>query len=164
MNVDLSRKLWSSLMIAISLTLMSINSSGQEKSGNVPCRPLAPEDTSSTPPEVRATPYCSPAEPIDCEVALVYLDQLASRVHKAKDPYLIVVARLGRAEKSEKVSWIRLNAVKSYLSDRLQGTTIVTAAGERVKGYGQLEFYVGGRLLYVLPYRRNANVDCSGLG
>lgn len=150
--------------LGVWLILLSALLIAQEKSPAAPCRPLAPDDTSRTPPEIRAIPYCSPATPVNCEVALVYLDNLALRVQESKDPYVIVVARLGRGEKSERLSWSRLSAVKSRLSYYLPDTKIVTAVGERVSGYGQLEFYVGGKLLYVLPYPRNANVDCSGIG
>jgi hypothetical protein len=158
------RRRSSFLAVGFWLVLMSVNSFAQGKSGGVPCRPLAPEDTSGTPPEVRAVPYCSPIGAVNCEVALAYLYQLASRVNEAKDPYVVVVARLGRGEKSERISWVRLNSAKGFLKERSPGTTVVAAAGERVRGLGQLEFYVGGRLLYVLPYRRDANVDCGVVG
>lgn len=164
MKATMFRKQLLFLAVGSWLVLMSVNSLAQEKSGSAPCRPLAPEDTVSTPPEVRAVPYCSPTEAVNCEVALAYLYQLASRVNEGKDPYVVVVARTGRGEQSERISWIRLNSVKGFLKERLLNTTVVTAVGERVKGLGQLEFYVGGRLLYALPYRRNANVDCGAVG
>lgn len=133
----------------------------KQLSGGTPCRPLAPEDSAGTPAEIRARPYCSPDEPINCEVALVYLDQLAAKVQRDHDAYLIIVARLGTGERATSLSWNRLGLVKELLADRVPNTNVVTAIGRQVKGYGQLEFYVGGTLLYVLRYKRNLNINCE---
>lgn len=148
-------------LILICLSVFAPQPSPAQSKPQVPCRPLAPEDTADTPAEIRARPYCSPIEPINCEVALVYLDQLAAKVQRDHDAYVIIVARLGTGERATSLSWNRLGLVKARLADYVPNTNVVTAIGKRVKGYGQLEFYVGGTLLYVLRYKRNLNINCE---
>ena len=131
----------------------------QEKVENQPCRPLAPEDTSSTPPEVRAVPYCSPKEPVNCEVANFYLDNAALRARALDEAHLIVIARLGDGEKSRQLNVSRLRVAQNFLSNWRGVKRVVTAEGERARGHGRLEFYVGGKLLITLPVRRNKNLD-----
>ena len=153
----ISTSLFVSLLIII--VLASSPLVAQEKAQNEPCRPLAPEDTSSKPPEVRAIPYCSPKEPVNCEVANFYLDNAALRARKLDEAHLIVIARLGGGEKSRQLNVSRLKVAQNFLSNWRGVRKVVTAEGERVRGNGRLEFYVGGTLLYTLPVRRNRNLD-----
>ena len=155
--MNLSRRL--SLTLLIMFALANSLLVAQEKVENQPCRPLAPEDTSGTPPEVRATPYCSPKEPANCEVANFYLDNAAMRARALGEAHLIVIARLGDGEKSRQLNVSRLKVVENFLSNWRGVRKVMTAEGERVRGYGRLEFYVGGALLYTLPVRRNKNLD-----
>lgn len=164
MRATLFRARVSFAAVALCLALAGGGALARQGPGGVACRPLGPEDTPETPPEVRATPYCSPAVPVTCEMALAYLYQLISRVEDAGDPYVIVVARPGKGEASDRASRVRLKTVEVFLKGRLPGSKVVTAVGERAEGLGRLEFYVGGKLLYVFTYRRNANADCRGLG
>jgi hypothetical protein len=124
-----------------------------------PCRPMRREDTSNLPPAERAIPYCSPKEPVNCEVANIYTDMAAHLARTSEETHLIVIARLGDGEKSRRLNTSRLKHVHDFLGNNRGVTKIVTAEGERKRGYGQLEFYVGGRLLFTLPIRRNKNVD-----
>ena len=147
------------LLILIWLALANINIAAQQTSPNNPCRPVGPEDTANTPPEIRAVPYCSPKKPIGCEIANVYTDFAAYRTRTSDNSNLIVIARLGNGEKSRHLNLSRLRVVRNFLSNNRGIKRIVTAEGERIKGYGQLEFYVEGKLLFTLPIRRNKNID-----
>lgn len=154
-------------IVCLLLVLMSFNSAStapvaQEREGNAPCRPLASlagEDRSNAPPETRAVPYCSPTEPVDCEWATLYMEDAMVRAHESES-YLIVIARLGDGERSRGLNTRRVNAVRAFLgrSSRSRLKSVV-AEGERAKGYGRLEIYVGGKPLFVLPLRRNKSVD-----
>ena len=134
----------------------------QQKSADVACRPLGPEDTARTPPEVRALPYCSPSEPVGCEVVRVYFDSAVAIAREARETSLIVIARLGDGEKSARLNWRRLKQVKNQLG-RFD-IEAVAASGERVKGHGRVDVYVSGKLLYALPYARNSDINCEFIG
>jgi hypothetical protein len=77
------------------------------------------------------------------------------------DGLIIVVARLGDGDIRPNLNWRRLYNVRAYWTEflRRKPETIILAEGERVKGYGQMEFYLGGNLVYVLKIARNADVD-----
>ena len=153
------------IILAFCLLLATTNLSAQDKSENVPCRPIAPEDTANTPSEIRALPYCFPTTPVNCETALFYLDDLASKVQKNKFESVIVIGRIGKREKSARYNQTRLNSVKAYLSRRLpKDVKFVMATGEKAEGNAQLEFYVDGKLFNVLSFARNDVASCAGLG
>lgn len=104
-----------------------------------------------------------PAKPHNCEDALAILDFATLEAQKDKERSLIVIAHLGDSEKSSSLNWRRLKDVRENLSEKGMHQ-IVMASGERVKGFGRLEFYVGGKLLYVIAYPRNGRIDCRSLG
>lgn len=161
----ISRQLFIFIAFTFCLLLASTNLIAQEKSKDVKCRPIAPEDTVSTPPEVRALPYCIPTTPVDCEAALFYLDNLAYKARVNKNESVIVIGRVGKTEKSAKYNRTRLNFIKVYLSNRLsKDVKFVIATGEKAEGNAQLEFYVDGKLFNVFPYTRNDVASCAGLG
>lgn len=138
----------------------------QEGSKVDPRRQLAPEDTANTSSEKRALPYFSPRKPVDCEVANFYIDDVVRRWQESNNgSYLIVIARLGDGENSRQLNLARLKAIRTYLK-RYPDTKFTTGEGEQVNGYGCLEFYVNGKLLYVIPITKNANIDlfsCNGV-
>ena len=103
------------------------------------------------------------ATPNNCEDALLHLDVTALEARKEREGYIIVIARLGDGEKSQRLSQRRLKAATDYLRSKARNK-VVAAHGERLKGFGRLELYVGGRLLYSLAYPRNGIIDCRGLG
>lgn len=73
---------------------------------------------------------------------------------------IILIARLGDGENSHKYNKRRLEVVKAGISayDRFPAEKIITAQGERVKGKGLVEVYVGGRLFAVFKARRKENI------
>lgn len=63
---------------------------------------------------------------------------------------VIVIARLGKGERSQEINRRRLYTIRAYLSAmELPSQKIVMAEGERVSGYGRIELYVGGELVDV---------------
>ena len=107
-------------------------------------------------------PLYAPEHPILCNDLREYVDEAILRWVKLKGTYLIVINRLGAKEKGN-LSKSRVDDIEFYLKQRYNGEiTYVTAQGSRVKGLGQLEFYVGGRLLAVVPVKRNDKGVCSG--
>jgi hypothetical protein len=95
-------------------------------------------------------------EPYDCEFNSHTLDS----VHHlgGGKGLIIVIARLGGGERSRALNSRRLQNVRAYLTEtgwKRDPQTIILAEGERVKGYGRIEFYIHGRLMSVLGVSRN---------
>ncbi len=102
--------------------------------------------------------YPSPTEPVNCEGVTAYVETaMVMAQEEGENSYLIVIARLGDGERSRKLNLDRIKTVRGFMKGR-RGKSIV-AEGERTKGYGRLELYVGGKQAFVLPLRRNGNVD-----
>jgi hypothetical protein len=95
----------------------------------------------------------------DCEGVMMRLDFIAIAADEAgKDQTIIIIARPGIGETSRKMVTSRLRQVANYLGRRIPSERIITAEGERVRGLGQLEFYVGGRLHSIFKVRRNRDL------
>lgn len=124
--------------LVISLVLMGASVSvGQSRSVPEPAQPL---------------------QPIlgNCEDNILQL----SHAHQAAgaDGTIIAIARLGSGERNRELNRRRLHNVRIYLTEfdwRRAPETMITAEGERVRGYGQVELYVRGVLFAVLAIRRN---------
>ena len=101
----------------------------------------------------------SSERPVHCDDVLLYLDDTVSRSAKLGDAYLIVIARLGKGERSARLNRVRLSAIESYLR-RKSKSKLVTAEGSRVEGLGRVEIYVGGQLMYTLRIVRNSKSFC----
>lgn len=104
------------------------------------------------------------AKPNGCEVAMLYLDNSTSEAGKDSEGHIIAIARLGDGERSVRLDRRRLEFVRNYLINRKGWNKLVTASGERVKGYGRVELYVSGKLLYVLLYPKRGLISCADLG
>jgi hypothetical protein len=78
---------------------------------------------------------------------------------------IIVIAHLGKDETRPELNRRRLHNVRAYWTEylvqeyRRNPKTIGLVEGDKVDGYGRLEFYVGGELVGVIKARRNADVD-----
>lgn len=102
--------------------------------------------------------------PVPCAEAKAILHGCAQDA--GSDP-LIVIARLGKGESSQRLNSQRLRSIHDFLvklqtpplipSDRL-----VLAQGERVSGLGRIEVYVKGKLQSVLPQERGKSYDFLG--
>ncbi len=64
---------------------------------------------------------------------------------------------------SPSVNRRRLEVLRNYVGKRAVNK-IKVASGERVKGAGRIEVYVGGRLFSVLVFPKNRLIDCTGVG
>jgi hypothetical protein len=77
---------------------------------------------------------------------------------------VIAVARLGDGERKAALNDSRLYIVRATLIEDLglEEREVVTAQGERAKGYGRVDFYVGGRLVDTLLINRGKALcgDC----
>jgi hypothetical protein len=95
---------------------------------------------------------------VDCnaeEHAKSLLDHAA--LNAGEDKSLIIVARLGRGESSRNLIRRRLSAPSKYLVDTrgVSKSRVITAEGERVRGPGQVEVYVGGELRIIFKMKQN---------
>jgi hypothetical protein len=77
---------------------------------------------------------------------------------------LFVIARLSKAEKSNRISLVRLAYTRTFLLQMRQFPfqTAVFAEGDRVDGEGRIEFYLGSHLRLVTLAKRNKipNLTC----
>ena len=98
-----------------------------------------------------------------CESRSAAMDGITQKV--PLDEPIIVIAHLGVGETKLHLNWRRLQNVRAYWMHGLapvaqrKSEMIILAEGERVSGYGRLEFYAAGRLVWVLNIPRNADVD-----
>ena len=103
-----------------------------------------------------------PDRPLNCEMNLQHLEDLRHMLANQpnRDGLLIIVARLGNGEKQRDLNRRRLHNVRDGLTTNLgiNDRQIVVAEGERVRGYGRVEFYLAGDLVGALPVRRNSHV------
>lgn len=99
-------------------------------------------------------------KPTNCERHILVLE---GAHHEAGDDGLIIlIARLGDGDNSRSLNQHRLHSARAYLTDYLAARSsgsIVTAEGERVKGYGRIEIYVKGRLYSALAVKPNADLS-----
>jgi hypothetical protein len=118
------------------------------------CLDITAQENRSKPAEA----YSSPTSPVNCEDVTAYVETAMVMAQEAgEDSHLIIIARLGDGERSRKLNLDRVNTVKAFMR-RWRGRSVV-AEGGRVKGFGRLEIYVGGKQVFILPLRRNAKVD-----
>lgn len=109
------------------------------------------------PQSASSAPIKMETKPTNCEFHIATLD--AAHDQAGADGLVIVIARLGDGEDRQDLIPRRLHNVRTYLVEfaRRSPATIITAEAERVKGYGRVELYVGGKLFYVLMIRPNAD-------
>jgi len=105
---------------------------------------------------------------LNCEMSPVYQEDVirAALEQTKRGGVLIVLARLGDGENSRELNRRRLYNVREYLKERggLAADKIVVAEGERVKGNGRLEYYLGGNLFEQILFGKNGYTchSCCG--
>jgi hypothetical protein len=109
----------------------------------------------------------SDLKPATCESNAALLDNVKAKFSIEKnESVIILIGRIGRNEESLELNRRRLFNVKHYLDSRLglEASRIITAQGERTKGYGRVEIYVNGALLETLvaATRKDLCVTCCG--
>jgi len=91
----------------------------------------------------------------NCEDTMAVLDLIAQTGNEEET--IIIISRLGRGETSRNIVRHRLRNLREYLY-RTRGIAkerIIVAEGERVRGLGKVEAYVGGELLTTFYMKRN---------
>lgn len=106
-----------------------------------------------------ATEQPSQLMPTNCESNI----SLLSLAHQAANEgrLLFAIARLGDGEYKRELNRRRLHNVRVYLTEfdwQRTPEALITAEGERVKGYGRVELYVDGRLFDVIAVKRNGDL------
>jgi hypothetical protein len=106
---------------------------------------------------------------LNCETNLLLQDIVVSAAlqQTKQNGVLIVIARSGSGEDSRELMRRRIYNVRQYFKERgrrLAPEKVVIAEGERVKGNGRLEYYLGGKLLQQLLFPRNHFIchSCCG--
>lgn len=124
-----------------------------------------PAFAQQTPPlEVELNNYI-----LNCEMSLLVQDTTAmAAVEKTMgDQVLIVIVRPGDGEASRQLIRRRLYNIRQYFrerGDQLLKDRVVVAEGERVKGFGRIEYYIKGKLYQQLLFPKNGYVchSCCG--
>jgi hypothetical protein len=95
------------------------------------------------------------------ELNSLHLDNLVYGLRGSVAERLFVIARLGDGETARRLNLARLEGARFYLveSGRAQKERIVFAEGERVKGEGRVEFYLGSKLYLVSLAGRGKNIN-----
>ena len=94
-----------------------------------------------------------------CEDNVSYL----SNAHHlaGSDGTIIAIARLGDGETNRDRNRRRLHNLRIYLTEfgwHRQPSTVITAEGESIRGYGRIELYVRGVLFAILQVKRNQDL------
>jgi hypothetical protein len=106
--------------------------------------------------------------PGTCEEHSAILDMLRNKLMQGddKEGVIIAVARLGDGERMRNLNRRRLYNLRVHFTDYgFPAQKLIAAEGKRVKGFGRVELYVGGKLIDVLLVARNGDlcVDCCDI-
>jgi hypothetical protein len=80
---------------------------------------------------------------------------------------IIVIARLGIKDTKPNLNKLRLHNIRAYWTQylgesiRRKPETVILAESEPTKGYGQVEFYVGGRLVEIIKAHPNSYLNAA---
>lgn len=102
----------------------------------------------------------TPNKPINCEDFQALLDLAIIDSQNLEGTYMIIITRLGTGETDKRLHRLRHYYVEDYIQERK--VRYVFAAGERVKGFGRFEVYVGGLLNMSIPIKKGARRLCHG--
>jgi hypothetical protein len=94
-----------------------------------------------------------------CESVKAYLDYV--HVEAGNDKMIFLVARLGDGESSRRLNRRRSANIYRYLTAtrRIPRERIVKVEGERMRGNGRVEVYVGGSLIMVFTLKRGREMS-----
>jgi hypothetical protein len=106
----------------------------------------------------RQSPPAHQHETTYCGHTTSVLDGLTQ--HSEPGELIIVIARRGTGEGRPDLIRRRLHNVKTHLVQvgGRSPETVLVAEGERVEGYGRLQFYIGGKLVEDLKIKRNSDL------
>ena len=95
----------------------------------------------------------------DCHTTKAEIDFaiLAAGINPKEEGIIIIIARLGKGEQSGTLVGERLRQLRDFMTDvrGFPARRMVTAEGERVRGLGQVEVYVRGKLHTIFKIKRN---------
>jgi hypothetical protein len=94
----------------------------------------------------------SPTEPLDCELASRFIDDVINRVAEDEDSTLIVLINLAKNEPNN-VAKKRVQDITIYLKNRGLSNFEI-GIGENTDRIGKFNFYVKGYRLYSLPVKK----------
>ena len=112
-------------------------------------------------------PSRQPDELVDAKPKRCWENELSLDVISQSTPadeIIIVIGRLGDKDLKPNLNKRRLHNVRAYWTQYLTGAgkrnpqTVIVAEGEPMKGLGQVEFYVRGRLVEVFKTRPNSDL------
>jgi hypothetical protein len=69
-----------------------------------------------------------------------------------------VIAHLGRGETVRQLNRRRLECISNQFGPNVKADKVILAEGDRVKGLGRIDFYVGSELMHVALIARNGNL------
>jgi hypothetical protein len=105
--------------------------------------------------------------PVSCHSTWTMMEFAGNNLKSQSNPkgVLIIIARLGDGENWTELNRRRLFNAKETIVPGFVGVEsrrIITAVGERVKGFGRVEFYVGGQMVVEILVKRNKDLpaDC----
>ncbi len=101
--------------------------------------------------------------PSDCEYVRAILDATFAQGSNSEDSNVILIFRLGKGERSKRVTNRRMELVRNHINFRQQNLKkFVLAEGEKNNGLGKVEIYIKGKLTEVLFAKKNATLgNCS---
>ena len=104
--------------------------------------------------------------PLTSEFNILRLEDVAriATDEAAEARETIIIWRLGNGERSRELNRRRLYNVQTFLSryKTIGAENIVVAEAEKVRGFGRVEIYVGGKLVTTLTVPKNEDliIDC----
>ncbi|HZG51930.1 MAG TPA: hypothetical protein VEZ40_07335 [Pyrinomonadaceae bacterium] len=138
------RFLWLPIAV-LSLCLLTSNAGAQQPQSPTPAQAQAAD-----------------ARPTNCEDRTAIVDGIGQSVAAAE--LIIVISRLGDGDTRADVGRHRLHNARTYWTEflpvgmRRKRETIILGEGEKVRGFGRLEFYTGGKLFYTIKFRGNQHL------
>jgi len=97
-----------------------------------------------------------PATPRGCQRNTINIANLSALLATTKER-VFVVARLGTGESSHQLNRRRLNHVQIQFGQNKGTEKVILTEGERVKGQGRVEFYLGSEPYFVSMHARNSD-------
>jgi hypothetical protein len=134
-------RICSNISVVFLLMLICISTQAQSRN-NSPQNPVNQKDNLLP----------SPTEPLGCELASRYIDDVISRTVEDKDSTLIVLISLAKNEPNS-IAKKRVQDITIYLKNRGLSNFKI-GIGENTDGIGSINFYVKGYLLYSLPVKK----------
>ena len=133
------------------------------------CLALGVGTALSQEPTKSSIPYAFTPAPMTSEFNIIRLEFIAKDAIAAASGrgVTILVARLGDGERSREVHRRRLHNVRTFLTtySDLNAKNVIATEGERVRGFGRVEIYVGGKLIDVMLAEKNKDLEvecCEG--